>query len=355
MKKRYILLASCLLLAFTGCEEKIIENIKVLKPVKTLLIQSIDNIQNIKTPGTLRAAKRADLSFDVSGKVITLHATEGMKVKKGDIIATLDKSTFMNNYLSAKADLKEAELTLGRYKTLYQQKAIAKANLDRAQKDFDISKAAMKVTQKLLNDTKLRAYFSGTISKRHIENFQNVQAKELIVSIEDKSMLEVVVHAPENAMATINDKEILSMTASFEAIPDKKFPLTIKEIPTKIDPATRTYAVILLMKAPKNYNILSGMTADVEIKIKSKKEKKEKKITIPLTAIFGNVTNETFVWLYTEETQLVSKKQVVLGEMDGDKIEIISGLHNNQIIITAGVNYLVEGMKVRPVHGKMGD
>jgi len=348
-----ILILAVSTLVISGCEQKEQVIKKIIKPVKTLEVKITKNILNYKSPGTVRAAKRAILSFDVPGRIIFLNAKEGSEIKKGDILSKLDKSDYENNYLSAKANLKEAKLTLTRYKNLFRQKAIARANLDKAQKSYDMAKANAGVSKKALQDTNLKAYFSGTISVRHVENFKNVQAKEAIVSIEDKSNLEIIINVPEKLIATSSKENILSMHATFESISNKKFPLIIKEISTKADSATRTYTVVLSMKAPKNYNIFSGMTADVEVSLST--NNKKNKILVPSTSIFSDSTNNSFVWIYSNKTKSVSKREVTIGSMSGSEIEITLGLEEKEIIVTAGVNYLVEGMIVRPLTGKIGE
>lgn len=352
MKKLWIVAIGILLL-LSGCEKKEEAQKKVIKPVKILQVKGTKNLLIAKTPGTVRAAKRAELSFDIPGRIVVLNAKEGAEIKKGDVIAELDKSDYQNNYLSAQANLKESKLTLGRYQKLFDQKAIARANLDKAQKDFDIAKANMQVVKKALNDTKLRAFFSGTISARYVENFKNIQAKEPIVSIEDKSILEIVINIPEKIISKYNEKDILSIKASFDIIKGKKFPLVVKEISTKADKATRTYAIVLAMRAPKKYNILSGMTADVEVTLDKKTNLN--KILIPSTAILGDKNDKSFVWIYSDKTKNVSKKEVIIGNMSGNEVEIKSGLNIQETIVVAGVNYLVEGMMVRPLSDKMGE
>jgi RND family efflux transporter MFP subunit len=211
----------------------------------------------------------------------------------------------------------------------------------------------MKIAQKALDNTELRAYFSGTISVRYVENFKNIQAKEPIVSMEDRSILEIVVNVPEKIIATFHEEDIVSLKASFETILNEKFPLVVKEISTKADNATRTYAVVLVMQPPSKYNILSGMTADVEVILA--KNTQIDKILIPSTAVLGDKENKSFVWIYAKNSSSVLKREVSIGEMSGVAIEIQSGLQAGEIIVSAGVNYLFDGMVVRPLAGKLGE
>ncbi len=355
------------LTAFTvliGCkQEEVVKSDKneTIRPVKTMQVKSSTGVINRKFPGTVRASKRAELSFDIPGRIIVLNAKEGKKINKGDIIAQLDDRDFKHNYQSARANLKEAKLTFQRYRNLIKEKAVSKASLDRAEKAYDMAEANMKVAKKAFNDTKLKAYFSGTISTRHVENFQNIQAKQPIVSIEDRSTLEILVNVPEKELLKTDRDDLLSIHASFAVIPDKKFALDFKEISEKADPATRTYTVVFTMPAPGKYNILSGMTANVDIQVNTSKNT-EKQTTpapratiVPAAAVMGDKENNSCVWIYSAETGTVLRRKVIMGQMTGVNIYILSGLEPGETIVTAGVNYLVEGMKVRPLTGKIGE
>lgn len=357
---KLLLLIVIISLTLIGCKQEETVYKEVIKPVKTIQVKRTSGILKLKHPGTVRASKRAELSFDVPGRIVMLNAKEGARIKKGDIIAELDNSDYKNNYQSAKANLKEAKLSLDRYQKLFKQKAIAKASLDKVEKAYDIAEANMKVAEKALNDTKLKAYFSGSISARYVENYQNIQAKQSIISIEDKSTLEIVIHVSEEILAKTNKEDMLSkyalsMYASFDTIPNKKFDLKIKEISTKVDPATRTYALVLTMSATKKYNILSGMTATVTTEISAGKKAGIGMILVPVTSIMGDKKNNSYSWIYSEETSTVMKRKVVIGEMSGSHVYILSGINIGDTIVTAGINYLVDGMKVRLLTGKIGE
>ncbi len=350
MKK--ILLAVWVSVIMSGCGEDTKELEKIIRPVKILHVESKADTLSLKTPGTVRASKRAELSFSVSGTIVFLDAKEGSEIRKGDLLAKLDKRNFENSYLSTKANLRQAQLAFKRYENLFRQNAIAKARLDSARMSFDTAKASMEIAKKALDDTELRAYFSGTVTKRHVENFKNIVAKEPIVSIEDGSMIEIVVHVSQRVMATFDKESIVSLEASFDGVENKKFPLTIKEVSSKADSMTRTFAITLAMKSPKEYNILTGMTASVEIVLY--KDDMKDRILVPVGSVLGGLYDKTFVWIYSEKSKSVSKREVEIGGIIGNNIEIKSGLKIGETIINAGANYLAEDMVVRPLLGKIG-
>ncbi len=352
---RSLLICLPLVLFITGCSEPLDIIKTVIKPVKIMKVQRFSDIVSLTSPGTVRASKRAEISFDVPGRIIMINAIEGATIQKGDVIAKLDDSDYQNNYQSAKASLKEAKATFERYQNLIKNKSITKANLDSAEKFYNIASANMKVAQKALNDTQLKAYFSGTIASRHVENFQNIQAKQAIVSIEDKSALEVVVNVSEVSLARTHQEDIVSINASFSAIPGKEFPLEIKEISEKIDPATRSYAIVLSMAPIKDYNLLSGMTASVRMRAHTGSNDSQEQILIPTSAIMADKENNTYAWIYSSDTGAVSQRRITIGVMSGESIQVLSGLEFGESIVTAGVNYLVPGMQVKPLQGKVGE
>jgi len=352
---KYLVTLLILFFALSGCQEN--ENVKkkVIKPVKIMQVERSSGLLDLTFPGTVRASKRAELSFNIPGRIIVLNAKEGNEFTKGDIIAELDDSDFKNKYQSAKANLKMAELTFERYRNLIKEEAVSKASVDKAEEAYEIAEANMKVVEKALNDTQLKAFFSGKISASYVENFQNIQAKQPIVSIEDKSVLEIVINIPERGLAKTNREDVVSMYASFEVIPGKKFALNIKEISQKADPATRTYAIVFTMSAPQKYNILAGMTANVDVQVNTRKDTTTEMTLVPVTAVMGDKENNSYVWIYSGENNTVSRRKVIIGKMTGVNIHIVSGLNLGETIVTAGVNYLVEGMKVKPLSGKIGE
>lgn len=343
--------------ALIGCESKEKEVLTVIKPVKIMSVHNSNELLTLSTPGSVRASKMADLSFDVSGRIVVLNAVEGSEVNKGDIIAELDSRDFENKYQSAKANLKEAAATFDRYKSLIKSKSIDKSRVDLAEKNYDVAKSNMALAKKSLEDTKLRAYFSGIISSRDVENFQNVQAKQIVVSIEDKTSLDIVTYISEITVARNTVQDIVSVQAVFPALPNKTFDLKFKEASQKINNATKTYAVVFSMIKPDGFNLRSGMTADVTISVKRKAAAGDV-IRVPVTAVFGGGEGNSYVWIYNsdgEESGSVSRKKVDIGRVSGSDIHILSGLETGDVIVVAGVNYLVEGMRVRPLHTEFGD
>jgi len=297
-------------------------------------------------PGKTRANRRVDLAFKVPGPLVELPVEEGQEIKQGQLIARILPRDFKINLDQAKARSIEAERQYDRYKELYVRKQVSKAEFDRYKASRDVAAAQLEDAQNALKDTYLKAPFDGVVAKRHVENFEEVQAKQPIVFFQDISKIEVLVDAPETVIATLKHEKKIEATATFAAAPDKKFSLELKEFSTEADPQTQTYQVVLVMDRPKGINILPGMTTTVTGK-GTEISDSAGRIVIPAIAVTQDADNKPFVWLLDDKEMTVSKMAVRVGEMAGSAgIVVLEGLSGGEKIVTSGVTKLKEGMKV---------
>ncbi len=338
------------LLAVAGCRKKEPPpKPEVVRPVKIMTVKKVRTEVSHSLPGMVRAARRAELSFKVSGPLVALPVEEGQHVKKGDLIAQIQKRDFINSLKEARARFLEADKQFRRYKDLYAKKQVSRADFDRYRAARDVAAAKLEDASNALADTTLVAPFDGIVSKRFVENFQKVQAKQPIVNLQDISQVEILINVPELLMAGLRAHHPKEIFATFESIPGKKFPLTVKEYSTQADPATQTYQVVLLMDQPSEATILPGMTAQVTSLSGGDDKGGESMILIPAIAVMDAPGDHPYVWLFDAKTSTVRKQPVAIGPIEGSaNILVREGLQGGETIVVAGLTQLREGMKVRP-------
>ena len=346
---------------------------EIVRPVRAIRLQGGGGLFSRRYFGTVQGGKRADLSFRVSGTLRRISVEKGASVKRGTLLATLDPRDFNTRIAQAQSSLsqaqaqhKNAQADFTRYENLYKQKVIAKAQYDTYKTQVEVTQSAvnsaqanLKSARDALKDTELRAPFDGVIADRMAENYQDITAKQTIFSLQDLSSLEIVFNIPDNdvllapvpEVRSIKDlrehAEAFGISARFEAMPDRVFPLTIKEIATQAT-AANTYPVTAVMSRQDDVRILPGMAVTVEVNFEGDNQdtKADSKFTVPTTAILSS-GGSNYVWRFA--VGHVSKVPVSVGQIRSDGTVEIDGptLSNGDVIVTAGVYFLHEGQRVR--------
>jgi RND family efflux transporter MFP subunit len=204
-----------------------------------------------------------------------------------------------------------------------------------------------------LEDTTLHAPYDGVIAQRFVEQNQNIRAKEPIVKFQDVDEIDVAVDVPETVMAAdLRSADIVQLVAEFSGAPGLQFPVHIKEIAQRADPATQTFRVRVAMKVPPDVNLLPGMTATVTVTYRRASILGDR-ILVPVSAVLKDAAGEQVVWVIGPD-QTVARRPVQLGAATGGRIEIVSGLQPGDRIAVAGVTFLREGMKVRDLGDALG-
>jgi RND family efflux transporter MFP subunit len=199
-----------------------------------------------------------------------------------------------------------------------------------------------------LSYTYLKAPFSGVIARRFVDNFQEVKPGEPIASIQDVSQIEVLVDVPENVIAeATRGNQKAKAVAIFPTLPDKQYPLSVKEVATEADSATQTYQVVLQMPQPEEINVFPGMTATVIVTFEGA-DVRAGEVLIPTIAVMGDPEGKGFVWVVDPKVMTVKKTAVTIGRLSGsNEVKIDDGLKGGETIVVAGVMKLQDGMKVR--------
>ncbi|MDD4837061.1 MAG: efflux RND transporter periplasmic adaptor subunit [Dethiosulfovibrio sp.] len=287
---------------------------------------------------------------------------------------------------AAQAQFSEAEANYKRFKSLMEQGAVsqvqyeqyrtaynvarsslqsAQGNLQKArsgarkeelqqqQAAIDAQKSVVEAAQSALSDTELKAPFDGVVADTFADNHQFVQAKQSILSLQDLSNIEMVVHVPDGDVVRMREKEVdnLTMTATLDSIPGRAFPVTMKEFSTQADPKTQTYQATVTMPYPEGLTVLPGMavTLTVDVTPKALSDRSgttvSEDFSVPSDAVFSDGAGQTYLWLFVDG--LARKTPVTAGKLEGDIISVQGELSPGDVVITAGVHFLREGQKVR--------
>ncbi len=336
-----------------GCGEEPISTDPVPRPVKIMVIEENKAGLTLEYPGKISPNQESYMAFEVPGRIVSFPVSEGQNVKKGAILARLDPRDYQAAYDAEIARLRQASAEYERYAALYEAQNTSLSELQIKQRSFEVRKANVRQAHKALQDTQLIAPFSGKIGKKLLKDFQNVQAKEPVLILQDNSTLEILINIPERDLtgavpgftAEQANSQLKTMF-SLSSIPGKIYPAHIKEFASTADPETRTFEITLAFDPPGDVTLLPGMTTKVMVQHRTNTQRSQF-FRIPANAVGADDTSESFVWLIDPTSMHIRRAPVQLGEFSQSMVEVHQGLASGDWVAISGVHQLREGMTVR--------
>lgn len=344
------ILLSSLLLLLAGCskEEPKQEDVR---PVRAIVVGSSDVDVNAEFAGEVRPRVESRMGFRVGGKIIARKVDVGTVVERGQVLMQLDPQDLRLNQTQARATFRAAESQrnlardeLKRYEELRKQNFVSEAVLDArksayaaAQANYDAARAGFAVQVNQAQYSTLVSDTDGVVTAISAEVGQVVAPGTPVVSVANTDDKEIVISLPEGKVDAMREAE--NVTVRMWANPAQAIPGVIREVSPVADPATRTYSVRVSIPDAGS-DIKLGMTARVQFASKSATPQ----MRLPLTALF-NAKSSSAVWVV--EQGAVRMALVKVGGASGNDVIIASGIKPGQTVVTAGVNKLKSGQKVK--------
>ena len=350
----FILIAAAVVVS--GCENEQPEIVPQVRAIKTYTVTEVASGQTRKFSGKVAATDSSILSFQVGGNVKEMRVNQGDQIKQGQVLAVLDKQPYELDVQSAEADLQKARVELTqarqefeRQEALFRKGWVAKARLDRvlrsrdsavSQVEFATSK--LNLAQRDLRLTELTAPFDGSISRKYIDAFVEVQAGQRVYEIEAAGALEVQFDIPETTIARVTLG--MPVTFSFPTSVSGALRGRITEIGSAAGQANAFPVKAGIDNPPPQAR--SGMTAEVTMLLKEQGGKSA--YLVPLSAVAAaDQPGQGYVFIYDPETQTV-KKNLIKGKGTTDNlVHVFDGVKAGDVLAAAGVTFLTDGQKVK--------
>jgi len=345
-------------IALMGCGDKEEEVVK-LRSVRYITVELESPGEALSFTGDIRAASEPEVSFRVSGNIEKMKYKLGENVKKGDILATLDKTDYQikvrkaeSSYETAKAGKVEAQSSYNRIKELYQNDSVSKSEFESAKAKVDSAVANLKVAEEevkyartQLGYTILKSSIDGTIAVKAAEVNENVGAGQPVYILNSDKDLEAVSFVPENVIGQIQKGKTVKVLV--EAL-KKTYEGEVVEVATSSAQYGSTFPVKVSIKNAEK-ELRSGMSVVVNFNDKIVKERT--KIFIPLHVVIEE-NNEKFVYVMEKSNEgenvgVVKKAAITVGDITNRGIEVLSGLNAGDKVITAGMTKLSQGVEVK--------
>lgn len=325
----------------------------VSRPVKLFEVGVIDEGQTLRFPGSVSAVKQANMAFEVAGRVIDIPVTEGALVDEGTVLARLDPRDFEAERARARAERDAARADFNRYDRAFKAHAVTAQQVDIARRALDVAQASLQQANKAVEDTTLRAPFTGRVARKFVEDFASVQAKEPVLLLQSEA-LEMRVNVPEvdwvRGEPVASADEFVSdgpITVVLSAFPHQPVPARITSFSTSADPVTRTFEVTVGFEAPEGEGVSPGMTGHVAYLVPPSETGTG--IVVPADAVVATPNGEPFVWLYDPDSGTVTERSIDIEAPGAAGVRVGAGLQRGDRIAISGVHSLAEGTPVHPM------
>jgi RND family efflux transporter MFP subunit len=303
------------------------------------------------TVGDVEPRRTGNLGFQVGGRLVDRLVDTGATVQKGQLLAHLDSADQKNRVLSAEAQVRAAQATLdqavpleARYRQLLssgvttpQRYEEAKKQMQTAKDELDGAKAQLAFAQDQLRYTQLVAPNDGVVLSTGADPGQVVTAGQMVVQVADPNEREGVFAVADTAIGLAYVG--LPIRVRLKSDPSISTVGPIREIAPNADPVTRTYAVRVTLPNPPEAMRLGAIV------IGRPEVASQEVIRIPSGALLQ--TDTPSVWVIEGADHEVHKRAVKVARFDADSVLVDEGLKKGDIVVSAGINSLAEGQKVR--------
>lgn len=350
MKVMFVVPLVLLAAGLSACsEEKKAE--APVRPVLSMLVKPREAAA-FGFAGSVQPKFSTDLGFQVLGRVVQRHVNVGDLVTKGEVLARLDATSLELAVRQAEADLASARAKLDlarvneqRQQTLLAANATTKEQVEETVQSREAAEATVQQEQadltkarEQLNYATLEAEFDGVVSAVSAEVGQVVTAGQTVVTIARLEARDAQVDIPDSygQLTAIGTPFLVTLQAN----PEIKVKGTVRETSPQADAATRSRRTkIALDNPPESFRFASTVTA-------TPLAPSEGHLWLPDTAI-GGEDGSRFVWVVAQDGLSVQRRPVTVQPSAAGGVDVLSGLKENERVVTAGVNSLTENQPVR--------
>jgi len=327
-----------------------------VRPVLWVEANAISEESLGRFAGNIEARFESTLGFRVGGRIAQRHVDVGSEVQKGQLLATLDPTDQQNNVRAAQGDLARieaqwinAQANARRQQELFDRGVGAQAQLDIAQTDLkttnssrEQARSALSQAQDQLGYSELRTDHAAVVTRWQAEAGQVVTAGQEVVTLARPDVKEAVIDLPGSLADQLPVGVEFKVASQLD--PQIATTATLREIEPQAERTTRTRrARLTLTDTPDSFRLGTAISVTLSSAIAARTE-------LPINAL-QEVDGKTRIWVIDQQNQTVNPRDVQVVSRTGDTFVLSNGVKPGERVVSAGVNSLKPGQKVKVDEG----
>ena len=296
----------------------------------------------LEVQGSVNTKENILVQPEFQGTLVVLNVKAGQRVSKGQVLGKIDDAGLSQQVASLENQYSLAKTTYERQKNLWDQKIGSEMQYLQAQTQMVSAQRGVAQIKAQLTKTVIRAPFTGTIDEVFVEKGQVVApSAQGLMRIVNLSNMYVSTSIPETYIGKLKVGTIVDVYLSSLG---KTYKGKVRQIGNFINPSNRSFGIEVSVPNPENL-LRPNQVAKLQIIDYSKNNA----VVVPTNCILSNGDGTKYVYVADKvngKTPVAKKVEITLGQSSENVTEILSGLTENDVIVTEGFNILAVGTKL---------
>ena len=307
-----------------------------LVPVETAAVATAEMPQIVSTVGSLRSDESVTLRPEVAGRIVAIKFEEGQRVTKGATLIQLDAAVNAAELQQARTNLSLAKSKYDRAIDLSNRNFISGQARDESKSAFELAQASLALVEARHAKTEIKAPFAGLIGLRVVSIGDYLKEGNDIVNLESIDPIKVDFRVPETFLRDVKVGQ--SMQIALDAMPGKTYDGKVIAVNPLLDAAGRS-VVVRAQVRNQDVSLRPGMFARISLTTAAKRDA----IIVAEEALVPQGT-ENFLFRIVDGK--ANRVKVETGQRRGGKVEIVSGIDKDDVVVTAGQARLRDGTPI---------
>lgn len=305
--------------------------------VEVVRLQPRPLAEQLSTTGTIRANEEVDVVSETAGIVEAIHFSEGSAVEKGEILVQIDDEELQAQRDRVVHRLRLAEIREQREKQLRDEGVASEQDYDLAVSELNVLRAELRVIEAQIDETSIRAPFSGVVGLRFVSEGGFVTPQTRITTLQDLDPVKIDFRVPETYAGRVAAGARVGFRV--KGAPRAR-EATIYAIEPRIDPGTRS--LLLRARAPNpGRELLPGAFADVTVTVGEVPDA----LVVPSLAVIPELGGRK---VFVVENGRAQPRSVETGIRTESEVQITSGLDAGEEVIVSAIQRLRPDLPVEP-------
>lgn len=318
-------------IAICGCRENATqkkEQAEAPIPVEIQIARDDVVEEHRKLGGDVTPWEVLPLSFKVGGRIERLLVDEGDRVRKGQTIAVLNQRDYQLMRDLADSQVRALKPHLGRAEKLLQEEALSQAQYDELTSKMEAARIQQSQAEAQLADARLSSPIQGVVIKKLVANGDLVGPTRPVAVIANLDTVKVTLPVTQRDLPIFKAGDQIEL---YSPGIERVFVGTVERIGYTADERTRLFPVVLKVANP-DLELRAGMVVEAKVPVKQ-----HQGIFVPLNSITSDPVGRPFLYVADKNGQRSVKREVSIGVLVGERVQIKSGLQNGDRVISRGM------------------